>query len=209
MATTTGYIDYTEQTVPASPAASHQRLYINSTSHRLIRVNSSGVETYVDGVNSGTSFPGSPATNDLFYRTDILGGTLFKYDGTRWRSAQTFSFANTLVPAATADWGYWPPNTSGTDIWLVDWRVGYNVASAHSSSNFWTVSLHKYDNTTDTTISTITTDKSTTTWNEPAASAIGALVGLTNKVMFIHMVKSGTPGTTTIFWEVQYQLVQT
>jgi hypothetical protein len=45
MATTTGYIDYTEQAAPSSPASGHQRVYVDSTSHHWTRKNSSGTVT--------------------------------------------------------------------------------------------------------------------------------------------------------------------
>jgi hypothetical protein len=40
------------------------------------------------GIPSGTSFPGSPSTNDQYYRTDRNIG--YFYDGTRWLSTQLF-----------------------------------------------------------------------------------------------------------------------
>jgi hypothetical protein len=43
----------TEGTVPASPAAGKQRVYIDSTSHKLKRVNSSGVATDIESAGAG------------------------------------------------------------------------------------------------------------------------------------------------------------
>ena len=38
--------------------------------------------------NSGTSFPASPTSNQLYHRTDIRGGMTFRYNGTYWLSDQ-------------------------------------------------------------------------------------------------------------------------
>jgi hypothetical protein len=62
MATTTGYIDYTEQTTPASPSASHQRLFVRSSDHALCVVNSSGTVTAV-GSAATPAYRGCRATN--------------------------------------------------------------------------------------------------------------------------------------------------
>ena len=41
------------------------------------------------GIATGTSFPGGPSTNDLFYRTDRA--LLYYYDGTRWLTLNEYS----------------------------------------------------------------------------------------------------------------------
>lgn len=53
MATTTGYIDFTEQATPASPSAGHQRVFVDSTAHSAKIVNSSGSVSALGG--GGTS----------------------------------------------------------------------------------------------------------------------------------------------------------
>lgn len=44
----------TEGTEPSAPAAGKQRLYIDSTSHHLMRTNSSGTETDLEAASGGT-----------------------------------------------------------------------------------------------------------------------------------------------------------
>lgn len=84
MATTTGYIDYTEQTVPATPSATHQRFYINSTTHAPKLVNSSGVESYFPGYEFDyaqvTSGGNITATVEASANTIVTGGAV-TYDG--------------------------------------------------------------------------------------------------------------------------------
>lgn len=45
------------------------------------------------GIASGTSFPGSPSTNERFFRTDL--GLDFYYDGTRWLSVNEYHLSLT------------------------------------------------------------------------------------------------------------------
>lgn len=42
----------------------------------------SGLKSYFDGLNKGSSFPGSPSSGDVFFRTDI--GWHFFWNGTYW-----------------------------------------------------------------------------------------------------------------------------
>jgi hypothetical protein len=55
------------------------------------------------GYDEGTSFPVSPAAGDPFRRTDIRGGLLFWFDGTRWLSDQVFQAHGLRVEGITAD----------------------------------------------------------------------------------------------------------
>jgi hypothetical protein len=50
------------------------------------------------GLRSGTSFPGSPATGDRFFRTDRI--LEYFYDGTRWLSTQIITLFATLSSPA-------------------------------------------------------------------------------------------------------------
>jgi hypothetical protein len=51
----------------------------------------------------GTAFPTGPASGDEYYRTDVRGGMLFRYDGTRWVSDQLFRMPLEHYDAATVD----------------------------------------------------------------------------------------------------------
>lgn len=49
------YLTIVEATEPAAPAAGQQRLYIDSTSHKLKATNSSGTERDIEGISDPTS----------------------------------------------------------------------------------------------------------------------------------------------------------
>lgn len=184
------------------------------TAVRLAKGNAGAHLAVINGVltwDSGTSFPGSAVAGDRYWRTDITGSPIeFFYDGTRWRSVQIFDHEWWLAAAATADVGHWSPQIAGaTDIWVVDYRWIYNVPGNHSGTKYWTAALNKFDGATVVTLATLTTDQSTTTWNAPAATAIGALVGLTNEMLWFALVKVSTPDASTFGMSFRYQLVAT
>lgn len=173
-----------------------------------------GHPTVINGViayNSGTAFPSPAAAGDRFWRTDIENGTEFFNDGTRWRSIRIYElYTRDDRTGGTADLAHWSPTINGaTDLWLIDFRWVYNVASGHTTAAYWTCALKKYDNTTDTTVVTLTTDKATTTWNAPTATSIGALLGLTNKLVRFALTKVGTPGSSVFGISLRYQIVAT
>lgn len=166
--------------------------------------------------NAGTSFPGSKATNDRYWRTDL--GQEAYWDGSRWLTTQLFEV--NWVLAAIPQGGAWVTATAtsqmgrwaalGTnDLWLVDLRWTYNVASNHDASNYWQAAFHKYDGATDTTVVTLTTDKSTTTWHNPAPTAIGALYGTTMVLAWIQLTKTGTPALLDGAVALRYRIVLT
>jgi hypothetical protein len=86
---------------------------------------------------SGTSFPGSPATNDHFYRTNIRGGMMFFWDGTYWLSEQQFScpfYADDKSGYFAADQF---PLPRDLDVYLVAWSVTCYVATTNDATRYW------------------------------------------------------------------------
>lgn len=171
------------------------------------------------GIPSGTSFPGSPATNDLFRRTDL--GMIFYYDGTRWLSQQLFQgqfVAPTVVMPLSASGGAGSLNMAmgvGTDIWIEKIISQLFVASggtALSGSHKWvgTIAKSATDNT-PTTLDTVTRDSgASATWTT-TTTAVGALLGTaaTYPRLAASWVKTGTPGTLTVIHTATFRIVQT
>lgn len=159
--------------------------------------------------NGGTSFPASPATGDRYWRSDL--GLEFYYDGTRWVSVEIFEHRYSLGnAAANADLGYGAPY-GGTDLWLIDFGWTYNVVGTHSGSAFWSCELHKVTAAgVNTTITTLISDKATSsTWINPAATAIGALLGTTQKIVYPLIAKTGSPGNLYVGTTLRYRIVGT
>ena len=98
------------------------------------------------GYSSGTSFPGSPATNTLFFRTDLKW--LCIYDGTRWLTTQEFAMPGlqaALVPATTGAEICYVPLRNDYRPFLTRFCVSTYVAGTNSGSNYWDVLLKRYD----------------------------------------------------------------
>lgn len=97
------------------------------------------------GYPSGTSFPGSPTTDQIFYRTDR--DMLFRYDGTRWLSfpeERTAFFINTST-ATVSIWGQ-GYDAAGLDVYLrrCDNSMAQNGGTINGS-NHWKIDFYKND----------------------------------------------------------------
>lgn len=101
-------------------------------------------------VGTGTSFPGSPSTNDIFFRTDRA--TMYYYDGTRWLSVQeyaapmqaynTFGGVNGISASTTRLYFGTPPMPNNeTTIYITKWSVVWWVSTTNSGGNNWTIKL--------------------------------------------------------------------
>lgn len=162
----------------------------------------------------GTSFPGSPATNQRFFRTDL--GMEFFYDGTRWVSStlhiapfpqhdtnQPYSATNNNNPRASL---IVPSGMS--DLWLVDLITAFRVqggGTALGASHKWVVTYVKQP--AGSTILTVNIDSgASTTWRS-SQDALGALHGSTNFAYETTATKTGTPGTLYVIPSLRYRYV--
>jgi hypothetical protein len=174
----------------------------------------------------GTSFPGSPADNDLFYRTDL--DMLFFYNGTRWLSEQLFTMQMPIWAAS----GTWTVSISatqaavqnanpnlgiGTDVWLEKFIWTPFIASggtALSASHKWVADLVKLDTgNASTSVVTASLDSGASNAWRPLTASIGALLGTVASfpAMRVDITKTGTPGNLTLTSPsiVTYRIVQT
>lgn len=94
------------------------------------------------GYAEGTSFPGSPTTNQKFYRTDL--NWLCFYDGTRWLTCQEFAQdfpapgAGSSVTAAIAR------NAVRKDYYQYFTKAAITsriLGATNNGSNYWTFSI--------------------------------------------------------------------
>ena len=96
------------------------------------------------GYPEGTAFPSGPSTGDKFLRTDIEGGTLCFYDGTRWLELaieEVSMSAGVAVPVTiNGAPSRWVPHVQ-ENVWLMDWTGLYYVSTTNDGSNYWTVQL--------------------------------------------------------------------
>lgn len=164
------------------------------------------------GISSGTSFPGSPSDNDLFYRTDR--DKLYFYDGTRWLTVQEFSVewgwrasqgASGLSSTTTMAQATVPAD----DIYLTDLLTTCFVASASSGTQFWTLDIEKRDAANSpTSIGSVSTVSNTTAnWVQEVASLNHLVDGATYPVILLTATKVSTVGTLLFGVDLRYRLV--
>lgn len=191
-----------------------------------------GGATSLDGlsdVSVGTSFPGSPATNDLCWRTDLK--LLFYYDGTRWLSVEvlttqilmTFASASTTlgdlrstISATTSSVNrVGAPSVLGaSNIWLVDWKVTFNVnggGTALSGSHKWVGALSGFDLNAASTgsVGTITIDSGSSAVFRASTATIAAVQAAGTLFYAPTWTKTGTPGNLQTGETISYRIIGT
>jgi hypothetical protein len=175
----------------------------------------------ITGPGSGAAFPGSPAANQRFFRTDL--GMEFYWNGTRWLSMQVFE-ANlatglrVLAPVA-ASIGFaarWPVSLKGgSDLWLVDVTTEFNIVNgtALSASHKWVAGFFSrgLNSVTDTTFATTNIVSGAVNLDRQDIQTIGALLaaGTPQAVIAVTWTKTGTPGDIYFDSAVNYRVVAT
>ena len=180
------------------------------------------------GLPSGTSFPGSPANNDLFYRTDY--DMLFFYDGTRWLSTNLFTdqnlgtlFTNTTTlgdlrsaisaTASTVLRMLAPYNMGASDIWLVAYRVVFQVngGTALSGSHKWVGTFQGFDAATSVTgtAATVNIDSGSSSVFRELNTTIGAARVAGTLWYAMTWTKTGTPGSLQTGEQLIYRIIAT
>jgi len=189
-----------------------------STPARLAAGAAGGVVAMGNGVpiwNAGTAFPASKATNDRYWRTDL--GLEFYWDGTRWLSTTLYRESLTMPVApqtafsAAASIGRWTPWAADFDLWLVNFYLSTYVVTTNNGTNFWTVSVVKYqsDFSTSSTPATHNTSADAANTVIKSVTAIGALyTPATYPIVQLEAAKTLSPGVlSTPAAAMSYRLV--
>lgn len=176
----------------------------------MTRVDLARLSDVASGVPSGSSFPGSPATNSIFFRTDK--GLFCFYDGTRWLSVQLFEFATSYFGAgqtASIVAGNFAPLGVATNLWFVDLRWAYFVSTTHSGTQYWTLQL--YDTNVGLIGPLLTSDKATANASvNPTPTAIGsAFPAFSSDMIQFQLTKVSTPGAIQFSAVLRYRLIIT
>jgi hypothetical protein len=171
-------------------------------------------------ISAATVFPGSPATGQLCYRTDLHAE--FYYDGTRWLSKNVHwtSLGNSGVTSLSATtnnvgWAGIGDLLGGSDIYLLDceWYIFVNTGgTALGASHKWTLTLDKGADGTATLTNVVTADlASGNNGNRLVTTAINALLnnGTTHDGFRFSVAKTGTPGAIFTTVRVAYRIVAT
>jgi hypothetical protein len=167
----------------------------------LARINA-GAGQYGFGPPRGTAFPTSPVTSDRFWRTDLAGGMEFFYDGTRWASMAPIPVPIDAAEAATATPTILSgvrPRLGGTNFYYTGMEISLKIATTHSSTAFWDITL--YDENSGVIFT------GSTSWGIVAAADTWGFTTETPNVragataadgaVKVRFIKNGTPGAVT------------
>lgn len=95
---------------------------------------------YRKGAQQGTAFPGSPASGDRFFRTDLLLDCV--YDGTRWLSAEEYAVHFNVGSGITTNQTFYAAIDDALNIYLTRFVFTHYVATTNNNSNYWTAKLY-------------------------------------------------------------------
>lgn len=165
-----------------------------------------GYTTFLRG--GGSAFPGSPATNDRYFRTDL--GMEFFYDGTRWLSTQLFhyslsvgdnAYGGGLTATFNAERAVSPYLSGGSDLWIVQASTDFLVSSggtALGASHSWIATLIGVTDggTATTTLATLSVNSGASAVARNVNVAVNALMnnGVVKRALNVTWTKTGTPG---------------
>lgn len=162
-------------------------------------------ENPTPGMDAGTSFPGSPALNDRFFRTDL--GEEYQWDGSRWlgeiMASHMVSVSNVAVNSNT-DYLLMLAET----VRIVRWRINTLTLTTNNGSNYWTIRLRKGDRSGSLSTSYGTQSlaaNGTTQWQPNVIEEV-AVVDHTNSLgIIIDFFKTGSPGNLYLYADVLYR----
>ena len=165
---------------------------------------------------AASSFPGSPATNQRCFRTDL--GVEFFYNGTRWLSTQILnsqiaqSDSNQPFSATTLNnpRGVLFPPSGFSDLWIEKILTAFRIqggGSALSASHKWVCQFFKEP--AGTSMGTLTIDSGASGAWRSNEITVDALWGSTDFAIETDNTKTGTPGTLYILSSIRYRLVAT
>lgn len=140
---------------------------------------------------AGTSFPGSPASGDRFYRSDRK--IQYVYDGTRWLSEQLFvlpfgspSTLNDGKSASTFQMAFVAPPFSGVySFYLETLRASTKLTNGTTASNYFTLNFYSVETSAGTLLGSLSTQNDTTNNWTSHSTAVGTV--LTSAVTELHM----------------------
>lgn len=144
---------------------------------------------------AGTSFPGSPATNDRYFRTDR--GIEYYYDGTRWLSTHLVVHAiatqDALTPQTSTQDLRSPNPGAGLYAIYVERLIVASFLTTTTASNYFTYQLKSLLGSTATNLGGTVTNQSTTiNTHVQLPLNIGVVVASTEATISVTATETGT-----------------
>lgn len=197
------------------------QLYNNTTTGNLEAYNGASWVSLTSG--AGTSFPGSPATGQTYFRTDRL--LEYAYDGTRWLSTEiytsdisfifTSAFGVVYPYFLTAGQSAWAKHNIGNiSVVLVDMELELNQANVGSSINYydwvWSAASLTGGVGGEPALDTKTIAANSWTskkWTAAAASLSSGTIAFGANPAQILFTAHGSPGTLWMSGKIRYREV--
>lgn len=188
-------------------------LYVDNVAPGLWQANGlTNTSWTLIGLESGTSFPGSPVDQQFFYRSDRSQLYFWKASVSRWLTVTLteWSFGQPSLigstTTATNNYGYYPITD---DIYIEKWTATPFVQTTNNGTNFWTVALQKTTAANvPTNITAIDTSADTVATWTPHVVAVNALV-LASGFAILQVnntVKTSAPGPLFLTTKIQLRL---
>lgn len=167
-------------------------------------------------LDEGTTFPGSPVTDQKKYRTDLNMG--FFYNGTRWLCTCLHSdmatLSDNLQPFTASGnymrWAGFNGTTTFSNVWIEGVVVAFDVlgGTALSGSHKWVIDMiAEGSGTTLGNVANINSGASSV-WRSGGYAIVNALLG-TDLECYFPATKTGTPGDLRYYPRVFYRFVAT
>ena len=161
------------------------------------------------GYAEGTSFPGSPASGDKFYRTDL--NWLCFYDGTRWLTCHEYEITLTSPNQSTAgDWTFSRAALrADRQIYLTTCHTTTWHITAPSALNFWTIDVSTYNaSRTRTTLFSFATS-SYASGMVARSDTLNTAVATTQLMIEGRIVETGGAPNVLVSHTVYYRVIVT
>lgn len=155
------------------------------------------------GLSSGTGFPGSPSTDDLFYRTDR--DILYFYDGSQWLSTQLIpiQFGVQAAAGATADGGIGRAAIPYFGVYSL-YIVAIDFTSFLSGTAIWNLNVN-YVNAANASTLIGTRSTSGDAANNWIAAQVSVAAALSANARVLELVLDETTGSATAFCNATIQ----
>lgn len=159
---------------------------------------------------AGTSFPASPATNQLFYRTDL--DWLCYYDGTRWLTVHEYAASETRTALGAGTYVIGPLRQDYAPYVTRVARL-INTGATNTGANYWTITVLGANATqaATTNIDVATTAaQAASTWATSDSAPSATATPANNAAFDFSLVATGAPSNLgTIVLVVHYRLIVT
>jgi hypothetical protein len=172
-------------------------------------------------LENGTSFPGSPSTNQRFFRTDL--GRDYLYDGTRWLSTQEYTLQ--LLPRGTQPFtaaggttanifdfdcsipGY--NDTGWNGIYVTSFSIIFFSGTAQSGTNFYAVRLYALGGAGTVTLANNNTQNATVanTWTPRGITVTPLAMATTIGGLEMAIDQTGLPGNFFMYASVGFRKI--